>query len=93
MFRFVSLQSEEGKDILQLAGLTQYKQDTVIYITEQGIYTRSTAVLHILKNLGTGWNLLYVFIIIPPFIRDYIYRIVARNRYRLSGRGDSCSVV
>ena len=54
------------------------------------LYTRSTAVLRMLKHLGRGWQLLYAFIIVPKIIRDAIYNLVARNRYKWFGRKDAC---
>ena len=56
------------------------------------IYTRSTAVLRMLKKLGGGWKLFYGFIIVPKFIRNAIYNWIARNRYKWYGKRDECMV-
>jgi len=80
-FRFVPLQSEEGKEMLHHAGLPDGESDTVVYQKSGRHYLRSSAVLSILKDLGGGWRLLYPLVIIPSFIRDSIYRLVARNRH------------
>jgi predicted DCC family thiol-disulfide oxidoreductase YuxK len=63
---------------------------TVLYVRNGKVLERSTAVLHILKDLGGPWGLLYGFIIVPPFLRDAVYRWVARNRYAWFGRRESC---
>ena len=89
-FRLVPLQSEEGMISLLAAGLNIAEKDTAVYIKENRFYLRSTAVLNILKDLGGSWRFLYIFIIVPPFIRDWIYRLVAGNRNRLFGKRNYC---
>lgn len=84
LFRFVPLQSEEGREMLQKAGLPDNELDTVVYEKSGRHYQRSSAVLGILRDLGGGWRLLGSLVIVPAFIRDFFYRLVARNRHRLS---------
>lgn len=50
----------------------------------------SDAVLSIYERLGFPWSLVRIFRIVPSWLRDPIYRLVARNRYRIFGRRDSC---
>ena len=85
-FRFVPLQSEEGIDMLRDAGLPGNELDTVVYKKSGRHYLRSSAVLGILRDLGGGWRLLYSLVIVPAVIRDFFYRLVARNRHRLAPR-------
>ena len=87
---FSSLQSENGKSLLAQYGLPAGYLKSVVYIKENKYYTRSSAVLNILKDLGGGWSLFYGFIIIPVFIRDFIYNIIAGIRYRIFGKKISC---
>ncbi len=54
------------------------------------LYTRSTAALRIAKKLSGLWSLFYVFIIIPKFLRDPIYNLIAKNRYKMFGKKDTC---
>ena len=82
LFRFVPLQSEEGRSMLRSAGLPEDELDTVVYVKEGKDLIRSSAVLEILRDLGGGWGLLRVLGVIPPVIRDFFYRLVARNRHR-----------
>ena len=91
-FRFIPLQSEDGRQMLILAGLPSDKADTVVYQTDKGVYLRSTAVLNILKDLGGLWTLFYIFIIIPSPVRDYGYKVVSQNRYIIFGKKNSCDV-
>jgi predicted DCC family thiol-disulfide oxidoreductase YuxK len=93
VLRFVPSESAEGRDVLLAAGLDSAENDTVVYCARNRHYLRSSAVLNILRDIGRGWQILYIFIIIPPFIRDFIYRLIARNRYRLFGRREGCEVV
>jgi predicted DCC family thiol-disulfide oxidoreductase YuxK len=89
-FRYIPHQSEEAKNIRIETGIDDFETDTVVYITEKGFFLRSTAVLHILKDIGGMWKLFFIFILIPNFIRDYFYRIIARNRYRWFRSKESC---
>jgi hypothetical protein len=74
------------------ASSSEFTLKTAIYKKEGQFYLRSSAVLHILKDLGGTWKILYVFIIIPPFIRDFVYRLIAHNRYRFFGKRESCQI-
>jgi len=88
-FRFVPLQSEEGGELLKGAGLAGKDRNTVVYYSGKNIYLRSTAVLHILKDTGGIWSLAYILIIFPRFMRDWVYRLVARYRYHIGGHRKS----
>ena len=91
-FSYVALQSEEGKKLIAMAGLAENDYDTAIYSTKGKYYLRSGAILHIFKDLGGLWSLLYVFIIVPVFLRDWIYRLIARNRHRLFPGEAACEI-
>ncbi|MBK8883850.1 MAG: DUF393 domain-containing protein [Bacteroidales bacterium] len=88
--RFSSLQSETGKFLLGRYGISEGFSDTVVYIRGNKPFLRSSAVLNILKDLGGKWSLFYGFIIIPKFIRDFFYNIVASLRYKLFGKKAYC---
>ena len=64
--------------------------DSIVLIENDEAFTHSKAGLRITKGLGGVWSLAYIFIIIPAFIRDFSYRLFAKNRYRLFGRRDAC---
>lgn len=66
---------------------------SLILKTEQKVYRQSEAVLRIAIGLGGGYRLLSLFLIIPAFMRDAVYRFVARHRYRIIGRSENCLVV
>jgi len=91
-FRFASLQSESGHQLLSELQLPADKLQTVFYLRNGRCFRKSSAALHVLRDLGHGWQLLYGFMIVPRFIRDFIYDLIARNRYMLFGRRESCMV-
>lgn len=91
-FHYASLQSQFGKETSAKFELQENYMDTVVLLEDNKIYLRSEAVLRIFKHLGGAYYLLYLFIIIPPFIRDFFYRIVANNRYNWFGKQDVCKV-
>ena len=91
-FKFASLQSEYGRKLLKKFNLPVDSFSTLILTDGNSFYTRSTAALLISKHLKFPHNLYYVFIIVPPFIRNLFYDIVARNRYKWFGKKDACRI-
>ncbi len=90
LFKFAPLQSEIGQQLLAEHNIDSVETDSVILIENGKAYTHSTAALRIAKNLGGIWSLGYFFIIMPKFIRDFFYKLFAKNRYRLFGKKDAC---
>jgi predicted DCC family thiol-disulfide oxidoreductase YuxK len=91
-FLFGSLQGKTGQEYLHKYHLPADQFHSFMLIEGNVVYTRSTAVLRMLKHLGRGWQLLYVFIYIPQPIRDGVYTLIATNRYRLFGKKDNCRI-
>ncbi len=89
-FKFASLQSAYAKDKLAGVAVSQTNLDTVVFLSEGKVYTRSAAALKIAKHLGGGWAFFYPFIFFPQFFRDGIYNLIARNRYKWFGKQDHC---
>ncbi|HEX6125157.1 MAG TPA: thiol-disulfide oxidoreductase DCC family protein [Pyrinomonadaceae bacterium] len=101
-FKFAPLQSEAGLKLAAEYGLrseTAAKNaagddlipiDSVILIEDGKAYTHSTAALRIARRLGAPWSWFYVLIVIPAPVRDYLYRLFAKYRYRFFGRKDEC---
>lgn len=84
-FRFASLQSKIGQEYQQKAGLALDKIDTILLVENGKIHQKSTAALRIARQLDGFWSLLFVFIIVPAFIRNAVYNFIAKNRYRWFG--------
>lgn len=91
-FKFAALQSEAGQNLLQKFKLSTTDFDTFIFIEGEKYYMKSSAALRIARHLNFPFNVLYYFIFVPKFIRDYIYSLVANNRYKFFGKRDVCRV-
>ncbi|PID67666.1 MAG: thiol-disulfide oxidoreductase DCC [Flavobacteriia bacterium] len=89
---FTSLQSDVAKEILLHHPEKKIKKDSLLFYDNGQLYAQSTAVLRIVSHLSPGWQLFKIFWILPPFIRDYMYHIVAVNRYRWFGKSETCFV-
>ncbi len=92
IFRFASLQSTFGKEILDIWNEKENADKTVFYLRNNSLYKKSDAVLHIIKDVGGAYSLLFAFIIVPRFIRDYVYTVISRNRYKWFGKINTCRV-
>jgi len=89
-FRFASLQSDFGQKVLEEHGLDQEDFHSMILLQNGKIYLRSTAALRISKGLTGAWSLFYPLILLPVSFRDFFYKLIARNRYYLFGKKESC---
>lgn len=92
LFQFASLQSELGQGILNKNQLPTANFNTLILVKNGIIYTQSTAVLQIAKDLSGIWPLFYGAIIIPAKIRNYLYQVIAKYRYRWFGKKNQCEM-
>ena len=92
LFKFGTLQSSQAQHILQHFQLSAHDYDTFLLIDQEKLFTKSTAALKILKQLGAPWSLLWIFVLIPRPIRDLIYDFIARRRYRWMGKSEVCRV-
>ena len=90
VFRFLPLQSERISLIKEKFSFTPDNPESVILIESGRVYTKSDAVLRILKRLNFPLNLLWGLVIIPGFIRDPVYSWIAKNRFRWYGKRKSC---
>jgi predicted DCC family thiol-disulfide oxidoreductase YuxK len=92
VFKFAAIQSDAGKKLLTELSIDTLKIDSILLIENNTLFTKSTAVLKIAKQLSGLYKLGYAFIIIPPFIRDTIYDFIAKNRYKWFGKKESCMI-
>lgn len=92
LFQFATLQEQPGQALLKKYNINTLDTDSIILIANNKAYVKSTAALHIAKDLKGGWPLLYGFMIIPTFVRNWVYDFVARNRYNWYGKKDSCMI-
>ncbi|WPR73264.1 thiol-disulfide oxidoreductase DCC family protein [Flavobacterium sp. NG2] len=93
VFRFVALQSELGKEIIQYLGIDTNKTDSIIlYEPGNAYYYKSQAALNIASYLGGMIGLLSIFNILPSALSDIAYDYIAKNRYRWYGKKESCMI-
>ncbi len=91
-FRFASLQSEAGKQFLSTHGRDGSPLDSLVYWRKGKVLIRSTAALNVARDLGGALAAAYLFTLVPRFIRDAVYDLVARKRYRWFGKRVACMV-
>jgi predicted DCC family thiol-disulfide oxidoreductase YuxK len=91
-FKFASLQSDTGQQMLKKLGLSINDFESFVLIKGDKYFLRSTAALMVLRELGGFWRLFYFLMIIPRPVRDFIYNLVAKSRYRIFGRRATCMV-
>ncbi|WP_066187130.1 MULTISPECIES: thiol-disulfide oxidoreductase DCC family protein [Gracilibacillus] len=90
-FQFASLQSQVGKQLVEQYQISA-DLDSLILIEGDDYYQQSTAALKIVSSLYRLYPLLTVFRLIPRFLRDPIYRMIANNRYRWFGKSEHCMI-
>ena len=91
-FRFAAIQSEIGNEIFQSHGLDPAELHTFAFVADGKMFMRSDAAIEVASRFGGAWRILRVFRFVPRVVRDSIYTIVARNRYRWFGRKEVCMV-
>ncbi|MBX9466631.1 MAG: DUF393 domain-containing protein [Rhizobium sp.] len=91
-FRLASMQGEVGSALYRRFGIDPGDPDTMIVVDGERMLRDSDAVLSIYAGLGWPWKVLTVFRLVPRAIRDPLYRLIARNRYRIFGKRDNCWV-
>ncbi|HUS09509.1 MAG TPA: thiol-disulfide oxidoreductase DCC family protein [Pyrinomonadaceae bacterium] len=94
-FRFASLQSDFAQTLMTNHGVDPHDLDTVYVVRDHGqanetLLARSDAILYMLQQLGGVWKLTAVGRVLPKVFRDLVYKMVARNRYRVFGKYESC---
>jgi len=92
IFKFAALQSEAGQKLLNKFNMKTEDFDTFILIDGEICFTKSTAALKIARKLNYPVKILYYFIFIPKFLRDLIYSLIAKNRYKFFGKRDVCRI-
>ena len=93
-FRFAALQSQAARDLLAKhnAPAPEDLPDSVVLLDEAGVHLRSDAALRTVRRLRFPYPLLFLFVLIPRFLRDPAYEWIARNRYRWFGRQTVCRI-
>ena len=91
-FRLCSIQSPQGKDLLEHFGYNSEDVTTMLLAQSDRCYDKSGAFLQVMHGLGWPYRVLCAAYIVPRPIRDWLYDRIALNRYRLFGKYDSCTL-
>lgn len=89
VLKFASLQGETAMRVLG-GDCERPRGDTVIYLREDKKYDRSTAILMILSDIQGFRHLAKIFSLVPVIVRDFIYSIIAKNRFLFLKKRESC---
>ena len=92
LFRFAALQSDKAKELTDKFSFDITSLDTFILIVGDKLYTKSTAALLVCKELKSPIKILYPLTILPKFLRDFVYDLIAKYRYKIFGRRDVCYI-
>lgn len=84
-FKYTSLQGEYIKHLEVEEGI-----ESIVFYEEGKLYYKSTAILKILRSLGGVWIMVNIFYLIPKSIRDFIYDFIAKYRYNIFGKMETC---
>jgi predicted DCC family thiol-disulfide oxidoreductase YuxK len=90
-FLFASLQSSYGQNLLKQLDLPTDTFNSFILFEDGKVITRSTATLKMFSKLKC-WGWVKIFWIVPKFIRDAVYNLIAKNRYKWFGKKEECWV-
>jgi len=90
--KFAASQNQISKDLLLNYDNSEYIGDYIVFIENNKIYKKSDAVIRIASNLDGLYKYLKFIKIIPKFVRDYLYDLIAKNRYKLFGKRESCMI-
>lgn len=91
-FRLASMQNETGAALYRRFGIDPANPESLIIVDGDQLLRDSDAVLAIYAGLGWPWKVAALARLVPRFVRDPVYRWLARNRYRFFGRSETCWV-
>ena len=91
-FRSIPLQSDLGHALMRHNGLDPDDPTSCLYLQDGLPYEGADAVIRVGQRLGGRWRMLGALRIIPAALLHRLYLLIARNRYRLSGRADLCNL-
>lgn len=91
-FRIIPVQSDLGGALLRHYGMSSDDPLSWLYVRHGQAYCSLDAVIRVGRELGGIWKGLAIFRVLPRRIQDYLYAVVARNRYRLMRRKSFCDI-
>jgi predicted DCC family thiol-disulfide oxidoreductase YuxK len=92
-YKFAAMQTASGRDLLIQHGIDPDDPLSFLLLEGEQGYTDTDAIVRILRSFGSGWKFVALLVaVVPHFIRDPLYRWIARHRYRMFGRRAACRV-
>lgn len=91
-FKFAALQSEVAKKVLASTNIQPQDLESIVFFDGNQAFRKSRAALEVARRMRGLWPLLYVFIVVPGFLRDVVYDFIARNRYKWFGKQVACRI-
>jgi predicted DCC family thiol-disulfide oxidoreductase YuxK len=92
-YKFAAMQTASGRALLIEHGIDPDDPLSFLLLEDEKGYTDTDAIVRILRSFGSGWKFIALLVsIVPRFVRDPLYRWIARNRYRMFGRRAACRV-
>jgi len=92
-YKFAAMQTASGRELLIEHGIDPDDPLSFLLFEDQKGYTDTDAIVRILRSFGSGWRFVALLVsIVPRFIRDPLYRWIARHRYRMFGKRAACRV-
>jgi predicted DCC family thiol-disulfide oxidoreductase YuxK len=93
LYQFAAMQTPTGRQLLLKHGIDPDDPKSFLLLEQGRSYTDTDALVRVLKSFGGYWSIISAFVgVVPRFLRDPLYRWIARNRYRLFGKRDVCIV-
>jgi len=92
VLKFASLQSDFAKSFLPEDLVNSADLDSIVFSDGKKFYTKSSAVLEICKSLGGGFHFFRIGYLLPPFLRNALYTLIANNRYKWFGKKNQCMI-
>lgn len=89
---FAPLQSDIGQALLRYFEIDR-NTDSIILIRHHSAYIKSCAALRLSQYMRGLWPLMMIFVLVPPFIRNFVYDMIAKRRMKLFGRVESCELL
>jgi len=91
IFQFAAMQTKAGEKVINEYRLLENRK-SIILVKEGLVFYKSDAVIEIAKQLN-GWpSILKFSFVFPKFLRDGMYDIIAKNRYYLFGKKETCAI-
>jgi len=91
VFLFAPLQGETAQRLLPPLD-EDWRQWSILLLDEKGLHDKSDAALGICRKLGGVWSVVALLRFVPRFLRDPVYRVIARSRYRWFGKKEVCRI-